>query len=100
MAVAEIAVVPVGTGSASISDYVAGAIRIVKASGLKFELTSMGTCVEGDVASILELVRKMHEGGFNQGAVRVLTSVTLDDRRDKALSIDGKKAAVRSKTDT
>jgi uncharacterized protein (TIGR00106 family) len=100
MAVAEIAVVPVGTGSASISDYVAGAIRIVKASGLKFELTSMGTCVEGDVASILELVRKMHEGGFDQGAVRVLTSLTLDDRRDKALSIDGKKAAVRSKTDT
>lgn len=99
MAVAEIAVVPVGTGSASISEYVAGAVRIVKESGLTFELTSMGTCVEGDVASILELVRKMHEGGFAQGAVRVLTSLTLDDRRDKTLSIDGKKAAVRGKAD-
>jgi uncharacterized protein (TIGR00106 family) len=99
MAVAEISVVPVGTGSASISDYVAGAIRIVKASGLKFELTSMGTCVEGDVADILKLVHRMHEGGFDQGAVRVLTSLTLDDRRDKTLSIDGKKGAVRSKVD-
>jgi uncharacterized protein (TIGR00106 family) len=99
MAVAQISIVPVGTGSASISDYVAGALRTVKESGLKFELSSMGTCVEGDVESILELVRKMHEGGFDQGAVRVLTSVTLDDRRDKELSIDGKKTAVRNKVD-
>jgi uncharacterized protein (TIGR00106 family) len=99
MAVAEIAVVPVGTGSASISDYVAGAVRIVRESGLKFELTSMGTCVEGDVASILDLVRRMHEGGFDQGAVRMLTSLTLDDRRDKTLSIAGKKAAVKGKVD-
>jgi uncharacterized protein YqgV (UPF0045/DUF77 family) len=39
----------------------------------------------------------MHESCFEQGAVRVLTSITIDDRKDKTLSIDGKKAAVKSK---
>lgn len=99
MAVAEISVVPVGTATASISDYVAGALKIVKASGLTFELSSMGTNLEGDVGSILEVVRKVHESAFEQGAVRVLTSLTIDDRRDKALSIKGKKAAVKAKVE-
>jgi uncharacterized protein (TIGR00106 family) len=97
MAVAQISVVPVGTGSASISDYVVRALETIKQSGLKYELSSMGTSLEGDAAAILEVVRQVHESCFEQGAVRVLTSVTLDDRRDKELTIDGKKAAVRAK---
>ena len=99
MAVAAISVVPVGTPTASISDYVDGALKIIKASGLKFELSSMGTNMEGDVGSILEVARKVHENAFEQGAVRVLTSLTIDDRRDKTLSIDGKKAAVKGKVE-
>ncbi len=99
MAVAAISVVPVGTGTASISNYVANAVKIVKDSGLKFELSSMGTNLEGDVADILEVVRKVHESCFEQGAVRVLTCMTLDDRRDKTLSIDGKKEAVKAKVE-
>jgi uncharacterized protein (TIGR00106 family) len=97
MAVAELSVVPVGTANASISNYVAGAVKIVRASGLKYELSSMGTNVEGDVAAILELARKVHEACFKAGAVRVLTTVKIDDRKDKPLTIDGKKAAVTAK---
>jgi uncharacterized protein (TIGR00106 family) len=97
MAVAEISVVPVGTANASISNYVVDALRIVKASGLKYELSSMGTNVEGDVASILALVGRVHDACFKAGAVRVLTTLKIDDRKDKALSIEGKKAAVTGK---
>lgn len=97
MAVAEISVVPVGTQSASISNYVAKAVGIVKESGLKYELSSMSTNVEGEVGAILEVVRKVHEACFEQGATRVLTSVKIDDRRDKSLTIEGKKSAVESK---
>jgi uncharacterized protein (TIGR00106 family) len=100
MAVAEISVVPVGTGSASISDYVANVVKLVGESGLKYELTSMGTNIEGDVGSILDLVRRVHESCFEQGAVRVLTSLKIDDRRDKTLSMDGKKSAVKAKIQT
>jgi uncharacterized protein (TIGR00106 family) len=97
MAVAEISVVPVGTGSASISDYVARAVKIVKESGLKYELSSMSTNLEGDVAGIMDVMRKVHESAFEQGAVRVLTSLKIDDRRDKPLSMEGKKSAVAGK---
>lgn len=97
MAVAEISIVPVGTAGASISDFVARAVEIVRASGLKYELSSMGTNVEGDVRAILDLTIKVHEACFSQGAVRVLTTLKIDDRRDKPLSIDGKKAAVAAK---
>ena len=99
MAVVGISVVPVGTGSPSISDYVARAVSIARESGLKFELSSMGTCLEGDLASILDVVRKMHESCFDHGAVRVLTSIAIDDRKDKTLSIDGKKAAVKARVE-
>jgi uncharacterized protein (TIGR00106 family) len=97
MAVAEISVVPVGTGSASISDYVAGALTIVKDSGLKYELSSMATNLEGDIPDIMAVVRKIHESAFERGAVRVLTSLKIDDRRDKPLTMDGKKSAVMKK---
>ncbi|MGD8628732.1 MAG: MTH1187 family thiamine-binding protein [bacterium] len=98
MAVAEISVVPVGTGTASISSFVATAVKIVESSGLEYELSSMATNLEGDLDSILEVFRKMHESAFEHGAVRVLTALKIDDRRDKALTIEGKKAAVRAKT--
>lgn len=96
MAVAEISVVPLGVG-ASVSSYVVRAVEIVKASGLTYELSSMGTNVEGEVAAILDLAGKVHAACFDQGAVRVLTTVKIDDRRDKKLSIDGKKSAVNAK---
>jgi uncharacterized protein (TIGR00106 family) len=98
MAVAEVSVIPVGTGSASISDYVVKAFKIVKESGLKYELCPMATNLEGDIPAIMEVVRKIHESAFEQGAVRVLTSLTIDDRRDKPLTMDGKRSAVLKKS--
>jgi uncharacterized protein (TIGR00106 family) len=97
MAVAEISVVPVGTDSASVSSYVAAAVEIAEASGLKYELSSMATNLEGDLDSIMEVFRKMHASAFEHGAVRVLSALKIDERRDKPLTIDGKKAAVRAK---
>jgi uncharacterized protein (TIGR00106 family) len=96
MAVAQITVLPFGVG-ASISKYVGGAVKIIAESGLKYELSAMTTVVEGDVDSILALMKKVHESCFDTGAVRVLTSLSIDERRDKELTIESKKAAVRAK---
>ncbi len=94
MAVMEISIVPVGTENPSISHYVAECVAIVKKKGLPHELTSMGTNVEGELRDLLLLAEEMHELPFKRGAKRVLTSIKVDDRRDKALSIQGKKEAV------
>jgi uncharacterized protein (TIGR00106 family) len=97
MAVAFLTITPLGTGTPSVSSYVAGCERILRDSGLKHELTAMGTILEGEVDAILAVVRRMHESPFTQGAVRVSTSLRIDDRRDKIHTIEGKMKSVREK---
>ncbi len=97
MAVVFVTIAPLGTASSSLSPYVAGVERILRDSGLKHELTAMGSIVEGDLDEILPVLRKMHEAPFVQGAVRVSTLIKIDDRRDKAGTIEGKLRSVREK---
>ncbi len=97
MAMMEISVVPIGTTTPSISDYVAGVVRLVQEAGLEYELGPMGTVVVGEIGSLLALARQMHEQPFAMGARRVATTIKIDDRRDKPLSIAGKVRAVQEK---
>jgi uncharacterized protein (TIGR00106 family) len=101
MAVAEISVIPIGTGSPSISRDVAGAVRVLRSEKrLKYELTSMGTIVEGDVEDILRVVGRMHQAVLDGGAQRVVTNIKIDDRRDKPLTMRGKVESVKRKLET
>lgn len=98
MAVVEVTVVPVGTPSSSLSEYVAGCVSLLKeADGVTYQLTPMGTIVEGELGRLLELVRRMHEEPFTKGVGRVVTTVRIDDRRDKELTMAGKVAAVEAR---
>lgn len=97
MAVVEVSVVPVGTGTASVSSYVAHCQRVLSDSGLAFALNPMGTVIEGDLEEILRVVKRMHDETFGQGVTRVLTSIKIDERRDKALTMAGKLEAVRAR---
>ena len=93
--IAEIAVCPVGTGSTEISSYIRECIEIVRsAKDIKYEVSSMGTNIEGPLPRILELFSRMHEVPFTMGAGRVLTTLKIDDRRDKAASMADKLRAV------
>jgi uncharacterized protein (TIGR00106 family) len=94
MAIMKISVVPVGTGSPSVSPFVAECVKIVEQRRLLYEVTSMGTEVEGEVEELLSLAAQMHAAPFSKGAVRVVTTIVLDERRDKALRIAAKKEAV------
>jgi uncharacterized protein (TIGR00106 family) len=94
MAIAEISVVPLGTKTPSVSQYVARAVKVLEQEkGIRYEMTAMGTIMEGDLDMIMEVVKKMHEGTFVDGVARVLTMVKIDDRRDRA---EGMKAKVDS----
>ena len=96
MAIIELSVVPVGTGTPSVSKYVAGAVRILQNErDIKYKLTAMGTIIEGDLEHLLTLVRKMHQSAFDAGAMRVVTTVKIDERRDKPSSMSGKVEAVK-----
>jgi uncharacterized protein (TIGR00106 family) len=98
MTIVEISVIPLGTKTPSISKYVADALRILeKEKDIKYELTSMGTVIEGDLEKVLDLAKKMHEAVFDKEVSRVITIIKIDDRRDKPLSIEGKVKSVKEK---
>ena len=98
MAVVFVSITPLGTGTPSVSRYVAGVQKILRGTKLTSQLTAMGTIIDGDLDEILAVVRKMHEHPFSEGAVRVSTLVKIDDRRDKPEhSIAGKMRSVEEK---
>jgi len=97
MPVAEVSVIPVGTETTSISNYVIAALEPLRKSNLKYELTSMGTNIEGNLSDILKIAQKMHEACFAKGALRVVTSIKIDDRKDKTLTMEGKVSSVLEK---
>ena len=98
MAMIDVSIVPVGTRSPSVSQYVAGAVKIVQNEpGIKYRLTPMNTVVEGNLEQLLDLARRMHESAFNSGVTRVVTTLRIDDRHDKPLTMEGKIAAVEEK---
>jgi uncharacterized protein (TIGR00106 family) len=101
MAVVEISVTPLGTATPGVSAFVAGCLKVVEDSGLKFQLTPMGTVIEGGLDDIFRVVRLMHETPFHAGAVRVSTLIKIDDRRDRAEhTMAGKLMSVESKRKT
>ncbi|MGC8817446.1 MAG: MTH1187 family thiamine-binding protein [Candidatus Hadarchaeum sp.] len=98
MAIMEISVIPLGAKTPSVSKHVADALEILnKEKDIKYELTSMGTIVEGDLKNLLDLAKKMHEAVFDKEILRVVTIIKIDDRRDKPLSMEGKIKSIQDK---
>ncbi|MBI4180836.1 MAG: MTH1187 family thiamine-binding protein [Chloroflexi bacterium] len=98
--IANVTIIPVGTAHPSLSHYIAACFKIVKqAQGISYQLTAMGTTIQGPLERVLELVKEIHEVPFTQGAQRVFTAISIDDRRDKAITIEGKVQAVKQLAD-
>jgi uncharacterized protein (TIGR00106 family) len=95
MALMEITIIPIGAGL-SLSKYVARAIWALEGEpGVDYELTSMGTNVVGDLDRLLAVASKMHAAVMDAGVQRVLTSIKIDDRKDKPVTLSSKLEAVR-----
>jgi uncharacterized protein (TIGR00106 family) len=98
MVIAEISIVPIGTSTPSVSKYVAKAVQVLEQEkDIKYKLTGMGTILEGDWASVLEAVKKMHESVFDDRIQRVVTTIRIDDRRDRDSSVERKIQSVTQK---
>jgi len=74
MVIAEVSVIPVGTKTPSVSEY-----------------------VEGELSDVLELTKVIHLSVFDEEVKRVVTSIKIDDRRDKISTIDYKVQSVMKK---
>ena len=98
MAIAEVSVIPLGTKTPSVSQYVARAVKVVEQEkDIRYETTAMGTIVEGNLDGILAVIKKMHEATFGEGVARVITMVEIDDRRDKVQDMKAKLESIKKK---
>ena len=94
MPLANVTVIPLGTGSTSLSKYVAECVKEIEESGIKHTLTPFGSVLEGELNQIFDVIKKIHEVPFKHGVMRVATLINIDDRRDKKASADQKLKSV------
>jgi uncharacterized protein (TIGR00106 family) len=93
--IAEIKIIPIGTATTGVSRCVAACVDVLKgAQDIDYQLTAMGTIIRGPLERVLELAQRMHEVPFDMGIKRVVTTISIDDRRDKSATIESKVEAV------
>lgn len=99
MAIVDVTVIPIGTKDPSVSKYVADIQQILKKyemeEKIKYQLTPMNTIIEGELATLFEVITAIHEAPFNRGIQRVATNIRVDDRRDKKTTMEGKLESVQ-----
>lgn len=79
---AELEIVPIGTQSPSLSSLLAEVAKIIDRSGLDYKVGPMGTTLEGEWDRIMVVVKQCHLAML-QSASRVMTTIRIDDRKDK-----------------
>jgi len=100
VATAELTVIGLGRSDPSAGEYIAEIQRRLGAQNrVRFRLHAMGTSLEGSTDDVLAVVRELHEVPFGMGVERVYTVLKLDDRRDKAQTLDDKVASVERRLD-
>ncbi len=91
-AMAYVSITPLGE-SESVSKYVSRAVRVIKDSGLEWQLTPMGTVLEGEtLADVLAVIDKAAEELSECN--RISISIKVDYRRDRKGGLDKKVKSV------
>ncbi|OPX59776.1 MAG: hypothetical protein A4E25_00968 [Methanobacterium sp. PtaB.Bin024] len=95
---AELMIVPIGTSGTSLSKYVAAAVAALDETGIKYQVSGMGTLLEAkNTDELFNAIKNAHEAIFNEGMDRVVTSVNIDDRRDRERTMADKVRSVEEK---
>ncbi|RLG69182.1 thiamine-binding protein [archaeon] len=89
--IVSITVIPVGTSSPSLSQYIAKLIKMFRDEGYTFKLTDTASIFEiSDFEELSSLLSKIYDILYGEGIDRVVTVVIIDERRDKELKLDKK----------
>lgn len=91
MLLLEFAMFPMGRGE-SVSPFVARSLDIIDKSGLPYQLTPMGTIIEGDWAEVMAVVTACFEA-MSADCERIGTNIKIDYRA-------GSEGRLKSKVDS
>ncbi len=95
--IAEVSFSPLGTPTPSVGQYIRAALAVLKEHPeVRYQVNPMGTVLEGERSHVLRVVEEMNEAVFRAGALRVGTTLKIDERRDKPTSMEHKVESVLS----
>ncbi|MFQ5862249.1 MAG: MTH1187 family thiamine-binding protein [Candidatus Brocadiales bacterium] len=92
---ADFRVVPIGTGSSSLSAQLAEVLGVVDGSGVSYKVNDMRTILEGDWDTVMGLIKKCHDK-MMESSDRVTTIITIDDRGGRTVHIGDKVASIEN----
>ncbi|PKS11938.1 hypothetical protein jhhlp_001234 [Lomentospora prolificans] len=87
---ADFCLLPLGTGSASVSTEIAEVQKLIRSSGLKYCMHSAGTTVEGSWEEVMTIIGKAHALVHQAGVARIQTSMRVGTRTDKVQPFEDK----------
>ena len=91
----ELSVIPLQGGN-SVSDEIAEVLALVHASGLPYQLTPSGTCIEGEWEDVMTLVRQCHEQARRRSP-HVVTTLKIEDEEGATNKLRSNVASVEQK---
>ncbi len=94
--IAELVIAPHGVGT-SLSKYVKEAVKVIdNYPGIRVLHHPMGTIIEAESLEVIfDVTKQAHEALIKQGIKRVITTLKIDDRRDKKRSMEDKVKAIK-----
>ena len=94
--IADVMIAPMGVG-VSVSKYVAECEKIFKQAGLKANLHSYGTNIEGDWDEVFAAIKKCHQVLHKMGVPRISSDMRFGTRTDREQSMEDKIKSVEEK---
>lgn len=92
----DLCLVPLGVG-VSLSPYIAACQKVLDAAGLRHQMHSYGTNIEGEWDDVMAAVKSCHERVHEMGAPRITTTMKLGTRVDRSQSMEDKIRSVQEK---
>ena len=95
MLLAEFSMWPMDKGE-SVGQYVARLLDIIDKSGLPYRLGPLGTCIEGEYAQVMDVIRQCHDA-LAKDCNRIACTIKMDYRAGHDNMLDSKIASVEQK---
>jgi uncharacterized protein (TIGR00106 family) len=73
----ELSIIPLG-GDTHLSTEIAEVLKLIDESGLPYQLTPSGTCIEGEWDNVMPLIRQCHDRARSTSS-HVITTIKIED---------------------
>jgi uncharacterized protein YqgV (UPF0045/DUF77 family) len=76
-ALLSIQILPKTKNNEDVIPYVDRAIQVIQESGVKYQVSSLETTMEGDIEQLLSIVKKMNDAMIEFGSPSVLSQIKI-----------------------